>query len=334
MKLKGGIGNAIKTIALPAAVYLIMYLLNLAAGKNFFASQMGTMSILRETVATTILAYGAFYNLNSGRFDFSLGSVWLVAGIVSFNWAAQLQCSPWIMLLMSVAVGVVLSVIIAIVYILLKSSAIVVCLGMLLVYESISTVLFNGAGVSISRYQAANLFGNTGVMIAIFAVVFLAIYVLNNYTSFGYHTRALATGQKAAVSVGIREKRNVILCWAISGACAGIAVMFEIVSVGIITPHTNFASSATLVDVLLPVFLGAFWARYSENTIGVLVATLSVQILKVGLNGLQIDPNLQSILNIMCLLLFILYSSYKNEAERNRSLKARAEAIAKETAII
>lgn len=328
MSVSKRLGNIVKSLALPVIMYLFFLILSLITGQTFFTSQLGTMAIIKNTIMTSILAYGAFYNLNSGRFDFSIGAVWLLSGIIGFNVGASLGMNPWLMLILTMLTGAGLGMLVAVVYLLLKVSAIVVCLGMLLIYEAFTTVLFNGNGITMSRYPQINVFGNLTVMLIIFFVVFAVIYVINNFTVFGYHTRALMTGQRVAVKMGIRERQNVILCWIISGACAGIAVVFKIVSVGIMTPQTNFGTSITLTEILLPCFLGAFLARYSENTIGVLLATLSVQILKVGLNGLQIDPNLQSIFNITFLLIFIMYSSMKSEMERNRALKERARQVA------
>lgn len=332
MGAKKTMGNIFKSLALPAGMYLFFLVLSLITGQTFFTSELGTLAIIKNTIMTAILAYGAFYNLNSGRFDFSIGAVWLLSGIIGFNVGAQLSLNPWLMLVLTMLIGAGLGILVSLVYLLLRVSAIVVCLGMLLIYEAFTTVLFQGNGITISRYPQLNLFGDLKIMLIVFLVVFVIIYILNNYTAFGYHTRALMTGQRVAVKIGIREKQNVILCWAISGACAGIAVVFKIVSVGIMTPQTNFGTSVTLTEVLLPCFLGAFLGKYSENTIGVLLATLSVQILKVGLNGLQIDPNLQSIFNITFLLIFIMYSSMKSEVEQNRALKERAIKIAEGTA--
>lgn len=331
MDSKKRITNILKTLILPVSLYILFAILNQATGRTFFTSSMGWTTIIKNTIMAAILAYGIFFNLMSFRFDFSVGSVWLLSGILSFNIAANLELNPWLMLVLSVLIGAGLSLIIALVYLLIRASALVLCLGMLLVYESLSMTLFEGRGATISSYRALNVFGNIWVMIAIFAVVFVIMYIINNYTAFGYHTRALAAGQKIAVKIGIKERINVVWCWIISGACAGLAVVFQIVSVGNLRAQVNFGTSSTLSDAFLPCFLGAFLARYSENTIGVLVATFSVEIIKCGLNALQLDSNLQSIINIMCLLIFVIYSSVREDSALRRALKARAAKVAGES---
>ena len=52
-------------------------------------------------------------------------------------------------------------------------------------------------------------------------VLLILSYILG-YTKFGYNSKALKTGQKNAVDVGINEKLNAVLCYVIAGGLMGL----------------------------------------------------------------------------------------------------------------
>lgn len=329
MKTKKVLLNIGKTLVLPVALYALFLLLNSLFGNTvLLTSTTGLNMIYRNTVMVAILSYGVSYNLNSGRFDFSLGAVWLLSGIMAANLASQWGLGAFGMLFLAMAIGAVLAAWVSLVYMALRVPTMVTALGMLLIYEALSAALFGGFGASVSLVPSVVIFAKPLVILAVFAVVFIGIYIINNYTAFGYHTRALARGQKVAVRIGIQEKKNAVMCWVISGICCGIAVTLNLANIGLLMPKTNFGSSSTLIDTLLPCMLGTFLGRYSENTTGILIGALSVQILKTGLSALQLDPNLQTICVIMFLFAYIMYTSVIGEVERNRALKKRALSLA------
>ena len=70
-----------------------------------------------------------------------------------------------------------------------------------------------------------NIFGGSEyVTIAIFIAIIMAIavFVVLNFTTFGYELRATGFNKNAARYSGMKEKRNIILTMAISGGLAGL----------------------------------------------------------------------------------------------------------------
>ncbi len=67
-------------------------------------------------------------------------------------------------------------------------------------------------------------FNNQYVTISIFIAIIIAIivFVVLNFTTFGYELKATGFNKNAAKYSGMKEKRNIILTMAISGALAGL----------------------------------------------------------------------------------------------------------------
>ena len=81
----------------------------------------------------------------------------------------------------------------------------------------------DGNGVATAKMGLNKLFPNSqvngGIIIAI--VIAILVYILMSKTTLGYELQACGSNRHAARYAGIRDKRNIILSMAISGALAG-----------------------------------------------------------------------------------------------------------------
>ena len=81
----------------------------------------------------------------------------------------------------------------------------------------------DGNGVATTKMGLDKLFPNSqvngGIIIAI--VIAILVYILMSKTTLGYELQACGSNRHAARYAGIRDKRNIILSMAISGALAG-----------------------------------------------------------------------------------------------------------------
>ena len=80
----------------------------------------------------------------------------------------------------------------------------------------------DGNGVSTAKMGLDKLFPNSqvngGIVIAI--IIAILIYILMSKTTLGYELKACGSNRHAARYAGIRDKRNIVLSMAISGALA------------------------------------------------------------------------------------------------------------------
>lgn len=81
----------------------------------------------------------------------------------------------------------------------------------------------NGAGIATPKMGLDKLFPNSqvngGIIIAV--VIAILVYILMSKTTLGFELKACGSNRHAARYAGIRDKRNIVLSMAISGALAG-----------------------------------------------------------------------------------------------------------------
>lgn len=332
----------IKLLILPVAVYMVFFIISRVIGRPTpFGTGSNLETLLATCCSTVILAWGASYNLRSMRFDFSLGALQILAVVLGTNFGQMVYAhtpvgTPWgsiTLLIVSALSGLILGLIVGTVYVLTKVSPIIVGLAMALIYEGIATWLIDGTlpyvGVFGSGASIANDVINLGVLgsqpwiYIITIIVFIAFFVLNHYSVFSFHINALAMGQKVGVKMGIHEKKNVLMCYAIGGLAAGFAGAIKLMVETNRVPQLGLATINTLTAALGPVFVGMFLAKYCEITTSTLVAGFTYACLNTGLANLMMPAYLQSIVTIAFLMVFLGLSMNAERRNINKVLRLR-----------
>lgn len=273
------------TIMLPVAMYLIMYLIcgTDATGKalKVFSNPKVLMMKLPELAVTVSCAMGIGLQFKNGRFDFSGGAIMLLAAIVAGNAGLAAQSSA-VFAVTAVAVCVVLSVLVALVYVYGRLPIMIATIGMALVYEAITSFGFGGGVnlVSVSYIKALSQYP-TVLLPFVGAVLVYAFY---NYLSVsGKRSVLLAKNQQAGVNIGINENREVIISYVYSGLIFGFAT---IVWASLAKRDASFSSLSTvgaLFSNILPVFVGLYIGAFCGDTIGIIMASVAIVLMKFGL---------------------------------------------------
>lgn len=159
------------------------------------------------------------------------------------------------------------------------------------------------------------------VIVVLVAVAILII--LFNFTKFGYNWRALRSGQKIAVDIGINEKRNAVACYVIAGALLGIAACMYLSRYGSMSPESGLASSSFFMSAFLPLFIGGAIEKYSDKNIGVLMGALAQACITSGFAKLGFSNSLQTVLNGVIVMGFLIYTSNSYKLVLNKMYKSK-----------
>ncbi|MDO4573019.1 MAG: hypothetical protein Q4C13_06585 [Clostridia bacterium] len=314
MKTLGKIGkNFIITIAAPVLVYLFFFALCNLTGHAGFGVGADFRTILYNTVYSGFIALAVSYNLTSGRFDFSVGSVLILSLIAGGSLAKQWDAGPMGLLLLVLAFGLVCGLVSGLVYITLRLPPMVTSLGVAMVFEAIAFKLNKSNGIRlIGRYDMLIWAQQPYSLILLACVLAILIYLLN-YTKFGYNCRSLQTGQKNAVEVGVNEKRNAVACYVIAGGLMACAGALYISQYGYIAPQTGLGSSSFLMSAFLPMFIGNVLRKYSDRNIGVIMGAFVQACISSGLVKMGASSSLKTVFDGLVVLLFLVYvsNSYK-----------------------
>ena len=152
---------------------------------------------------------------------------------------------------------------------------------------------------------------------AIVIVITLALIIyLFDHTKFGFDYAALKNGQKVAVNTGVKEIPNALICYAICGALMGVVGFLNAArSTSINGGSLNFGSIAIMFTAFLPMFIGGYIGRFSNEKLGFLLAALCMSMLNSTFAAFsnEISASMQSIINAVLLVVFLIYLSNEHK---------------------
>lgn len=308
----------IGTLAIPAVFAAVLFGLSAANGKSLFATPISVNYFVLYAAIVMITTMALSINLNSGRFDFSLGAMAVLSSVLSAKLSYALlhggSGSAPLMLLLCVLIGAVLGLLSGLLYVTLRIPPIITSLGVTLIYEGVSFTVTSGKYVNTEvRNASMSAFSGTWIWSALVIVVVLAlVWFLFDRTKFGYDYKALQNGQKVAVSTGIRELPNALLCYCICGGLMGIVGFLSAVRSSTINGGSlNFGSIGIMFTAFLPMFIGGYIGRFSNDKLGYLIAALCMSLLNTTFAAFsnEISASMQSIINALLLVVFLIYLS-------------------------
>ena len=324
--------NIVMTIAIPVITYVFFFVACNLWGAEGFGVGADFTTIIYTTLYTGLIALAMSYNLTCGRFDYSVGSVIILSAIIGGNLAKENHWGPWPMFFTIVVIAMILGLISGLAYVLIKIPPMVVSIGITMIYEAF--------GLLYNRAKGIKMIGNPALIFAkppysylIVGVALVILIFLFNFTKFGYQWRMLRSGQKISVDIGINEKKNAVICYVIAGALLGVAAAMYLSKYGMMSPEVGLTSSTFFMSAFLPLFIGGAIEKYSDKNIGVMIGAFTQAIITAGFGKLGFSSSLQTVLNGVIVMAFLVYTSNAHKfviAKLHKAKLARAIAASKQ----
>ncbi|MCR5230515.1 MAG: hypothetical protein K6D03_10360 [Solobacterium sp.] len=299
--------KAAGTLGLPLLVLAVCLIISGSRGVTLFDSGLSWLTFVRAAVNVVLVTFALSINLNSGRFDFSIGSTALLSSVISSLAAAKLNMGPVFMLLLSVVTGGFLGFLSGLTYVTVKLPPIIVSLAVALFYEGMAFTLTGGHGVTFAGNAALMNFGTITNYLLIAAAAVVLMIVIFDHTKFGYEYKALQSGQKVAVNTGIREVPNAVLCYLAAGMLMGAQGFVSATNNGSITMALNFGSISPMFMAFLPMFIGGFIGRYSNEKLGYLLGAVCSALISLVYVRLNVSSSSQQIISALLMVSFLIY---------------------------
>lgn len=319
MKTSTNIGRrAVGALAIPVIVAAVLWGICLSSGKSIIANQTSLNFFVLYTAIVMLTTIALSINLNSGRFDFSLGSMAALASVLSARLTFALlgggSGSAVMMLALNILIGALLGMASGGLYVVLRVPPIITSLGVTLIFEGVTFSITGGRYVMNEvRNPSMSAFSGTWIWSALVILAVLAVTIwLFDHTTFGYDYQALKSGQKVAVNTGVKEVPNAILCYSICGALMGIVGFLQAArSTSINGGALSFGSISIMFTAFLPMFIGGYIGRFVNEKVGFLLAALCMSMLNSTFAAFsnEISASSQSIINAVLLVLFLIYLS-------------------------
>lgn len=313
------------TLIIPVLALAVMEIMCLSHGSHVIANSKSFDNFIIYTAIVMITTIALSINLNSGRFDFSLGSMAALSAVIgaklSFSVLHGGNGSALLMLCITIVAGAVLGLVSGILYVSLRIPPIITSLGVTLIFEGILYTLTSGKYV-MEEVQNSSMSSFVGTWIyaaCIILIVLVFTIVLFNYTKFGFDYSALKNGQKVAVNTGIKEVGNAIACYVICGTLMGIVGFLNAArNTNINGGQLNFGSIAIMFTAFLPMFIGAYIGRFCDEKVGFLLAAIVMSLLNstFAVYSNEVTASMQSIINAVLLVAFLIYLNNENLLRR------------------
>ncbi len=304
------------TLAIPLLTALVLECICVMNGNHVITNLKSFNNFVVYTAIVMITTMALSINLNSGRFDFSLGSIAALSAVtgakISYAMLHGASGSAPVMLLITVLAGALLGLVSGLIYVALRLPPIITSLGVTLIFEGV-LYTFTGGKYVMAEVQNASMSGFVGTWVnaaILIVVILLAMILIFDHTTFGYNYNALKNGQKVAVNTGIREVPNAVLCYVICGALMGVVGFLNAArNTNINGGQLNFGSISIMFTAFLPMFIGTYISRFSSDKLGFLLAAVCMSLLNstFAVFSNAITASVQSIINAVLLVVFLIY---------------------------
>lgn len=308
---------ALKTISIPVILLIVM--------KGLFPANIGSSTVrnmIYQAVPAAILAWGVSFNMKIGNWDFSVGAAAMIAAIVGGNLASMWGLGPVGMLVLCVAVGTLCGAVTGGLYYFLRIPTLIVSLGVVFLMESLSAMIFNGAGTFVTGNYV--MLG-TAVPMLLFGVVVLAFALfLFYYRPFGYHVRAVGNGAAIAAQEGINIYKVKFKVLVIASTFAGLYAFATLGRTGVWKASSApMSTMSTCFDAMMCVFIGQALGAASNQFVGIYFGSVTLQIVKLLIILADIKSTFTQVIISMIVLVFMSISTRKEYVEKIRLQKGR-----------
>jgi len=315
----------IGTLIIPVLAFVVMEMMCLSVGSHVITNSKSFDNFIIYTAIVMITTIALSINLNSGRFDFSLGSMAALSAVIGAKITFAIlkggSGSALLMLCITIVAGAVLGLVSGILYVSLRIPPIITSLGVTLIFEGILYTITSGKYVmeEVQNSSMSGFVGTWGYAACIILAVLVFAIVLFNHTKFGFDYNALKNGQKVAVNTGIREVGNAIACYVICGSLMGIVGFLNAArNTNINGGQLNFGSIAIMFTAFLPMFIGSYIGRFCDEKVGFLLAAVVMSLLNstFAVYSNEVTASMQSIINAVLLVAFLIYLNNENLLRR------------------
>lgn len=296
LRLMGTRSSFVRLIVITAVIVVVFSTLRptvflSASNLQFLGLATPELAILSLAIALTML---------TGGIDLSVVAIANVAGVTSALMLTGRSDEPGLVLAASAlglvaatACGLINGVIVAY----LRVTPILATLGTWQLFAGIALVLTGGTVIkglpdSFTSVATATVAG-IPVIFLLMLVVAAVLALMLTRTSLGFRMRMLGANEVAAKFSGFKNTRILVITYAISGLLAGVAGLM--ISSRASGANSDYGTSYILLGIVVAVLAGVDPYGGYMTVAGVVIATLTLQLLSTGLLGLNISAHIVNI---------------------------------------
>lgn len=326
MKNHSKLKDVLFTLAFPTVTFILMELLCLLLkDKHILASMLDVKTIVRNTGIAALTAYALSFNLSEGRFDLSLGAQRLAGTIIGGLLAQALGLSGVWLVIFAMAFGFIFGLLTGIAFIVFRVPPMVLGVGMALIWEVIPYVVSGGRGLDLFGISGMGILTESWFQILVVVIMAVFVYILMNFTTLGYETKAVQGSQLIARNSGINIFKHAVLCYALAGALVCIAGALDVAFSTQMAASLGNTSNGVITANMFAMILGGYIGEKSDFSVGILVAAFTLQIFKYGLSLMELSEANNSVVNMLIFTAFLIFQANRYVYALRKAQRARIE---------
>lgn len=225
-----------------------------------FLTQANLVNILRQSAVTAIAAIGATMVLISGGIDISQGAVMALSGLASVILVQQVGVADPIAIAIAIGIGTLLGIANGALAEGVRIPAFIATLGTALVIRGVAFVSTEGRSIGLSGdsgefliWLGRGFIGPLPVPVVLMLVLYAVAAVIMARTTWGLHTYAIGSAERAARIAGVRVGLHRVQVYAVAGMMSGLA---GVVLAGRLASASPGLATGAEFDILTAVVLG------------------------------------------------------------------------------
>lgn len=295
-KGKGFLKRVLFSVLLPVFIYAVMSILR----PDIYLKGSTFVTLVRQSITYTLVGWSMLFGMSCGLFDFSVGARYLLSAMFGI-WLSQ----SWGLagfIIGTVGGSIILAALTGGIYAGLKIPSIITGFSALLIFEALSVMFRNTFKVVVTDEISVFARGNGLYLTAMFTGIL--VYILFNYTKFGYQIKAIGGNEKVARSMGIKAVRLKLLTYIVGGLILGLAGLAKVGSDQAVSASTNMASMSAAFTPMMGVMIGMYLSSCNP-VIGTWIGAFCIAVVASALTALGIDYRLQNVVIGIFLIVFI-----------------------------
>lgn len=270
------------------AFFLILFFFSVTAFDRFVTYKNFT-TIIQQTAVLAIVSMGVHFVIVTGAIDLSVGSILAFTGMFG---AAMAEKMGFAGLLIGIPVGGIIGLVTGLIYTYMKIPSFIVTLAMQMAVRGLTILYSHSNPIPLDR--SVLFMGKYPNIFFIMLTVFILMFVIYNFTTFGRYSLAIGGNEHIAKLNGIPVNSIRISVFVVSGLLAGLGGITMAARLGAATPTVGVSFEVSCISA---VALGGTSLSGGVGAIqNTLIGALIISMLSNGLTILGVSSEMQQLI--------------------------------------
>ena len=294
--------------AIPFLAILVIFVLFKILQPERFGTAHSINVLIQQTLMQSIIGCGLYFLNEMGIFDMTLGANMIISAMIACK-MSEIMGIPGL-ILGGILTGMLIAFIGSLFMTRLKINPMIISVGLIIIYEAISTMLTQGA-YALQIAPEYRVFGKTpGNIIISIGVLAISAFVAK-YTKFGLYINAIGANQSIASSMGINVMKFKSYAFLYAGVCAGIMGIVNLCYSNSMGAASGLSSASAIFTPLMACMFAGAYKKYLNPIMAQNLGNLFMSLIANGLLTNGLESSLQNVF-IGIMLLILVHSSAKS----------------------